>query len=166
MTERVFVIRPAHPDEVAFARNETPNVAPRERAQLVSQMQAVSNYAPRVTATGRLVKCAHGCGCPNSAIGYARKQLCPVHYVAFLERSNRARAMPGCQHCNQRTLRRFGDEPCCSTCEARITQKLADLEELQRSARAAEDVRARMLYALESAETVHDLKIWIKDYRL
>jgi hypothetical protein len=159
MTEWIVITTPASSYEVHQAQ-EAEHIKSNERTRLVNQMTGRFEYEPRLGGSGQKKRCLSG-GCLNWALGGARKQLCPTHYAGFLERSNRAQAMPVCSGngCNVHTRATFEGQPMCVLCsnaERASRNKAADVVSYEGSKRTE----------LENAETVHELKEWIKEYML
>ncbi|URC15497.1 hypothetical protein BD1_56 [Octadecabacter Antarctic BD virus 1] len=156
--ERITINTPATDEQLDAADNNTPHVRASERERLLEMMTGDREYEPRVGGQGQHLRCksAH---CSNTALGGARKQLCPTHYVTFLEKSNRAHAMPRCIRCNVHTNKTFRDQPECHMCTT------AEREAEQARLDAARDEALKM-GALDNVETTHDLREWIKEYML
>jgi hypothetical protein len=159
MTEKIVITKRASASEVHQAK-EAEHIKPNELARLINQMTGRSLYEPRLGGSGQKKRCLAG-GCLNWALGGARKQLCPTHYAGFLEKSNRAQAMPVCSGngCNVHTRATFEGQPMCVLCsnaERASRNKAADVVSYEGSKRTE----------LENAETVHELKEWIKEYML
>jgi hypothetical protein len=159
MTEKIVITKRASASEVYQAK-EAEHIKPNERLRLVQLMSGRISYEPRLNGSGQKKRCLAG-GCLNWALGGARKQLCPTHYAGFLERSNRAQAMPVCSGngCNVHTRATFEGQPMCVLCsnaERASRNKAADVVSYEGSKRTE----------LENAETVHELKEWIKEYML
>ena len=153
MNSKITIHPPASGSEVVTA-TESKHIKPHQLQLLVAQMQGAARYDPRFGGSGQPLWCKNG-GCNNAAMGTARKQLCPTHYVTFLERSNRAHEMPRCIVCNILTRNEFEGQPTCGTC--------VTAAEDTRRVRAADRVKRT---ELDNAETVHELREWIKEYML
>tara|TARA_R110000851_G_scaffold29327_1_gene80845 strand:+ start:41 stop:511 length:471 start_codon:yes stop_codon:yes gene_type:complete len=146
--------------EQAVELMSSAHIQMREKIRLHDQMLGIMSYKPRWGGSGQALLCRGG-GCGNLALEDARKQLCPTHYASFLERSNRAKAMPTCTgtQCNVHTRLVFEGQPMCSKC--------SDAEQTRRSAATSRLTFTQEKHAaLESASTVEELKDWIKDYML
>jgi len=147
---------PATVEQVADALNNTPHVRASERARLYEMMKGIRPYEPRIGGRGQHLSCKDAY-CANTAYAHGRRQLCPTHYIAFLERSNRARAMPQCVRCNMHTNSTFSGQPHCGAC----TQNYKSIEQERLGAERDEAIK---MDALDNAETTHDLREWIKEY--
>jgi hypothetical protein len=147
------ILTPATAEQVATAQMAQ-HIRPNQLNRLVSQMTGVEPYAPRLGGSGQKLKCRRDY-CNNYAIENGRKQLCPAHYAHFLERSNAAQALPRCVRCNTGTNRIFEGQQMCPTCER--------AEENHREEVLAERDKFTQL---DNAETVEDLREWIKEYVL
>jgi hypothetical protein len=134
------------------------HLAPSVKTKLRDIMVREARYTPRLNSRGEPMRCKSS-GCCERAMAGARKQLRPTHYAAFLEKSNRARAMPRCTRCNVHTQMELFGEPCCTVCGEKELEKL-------RAADQARDAQARKLREIDNVETVHDLREWIKEYLL
>jgi hypothetical protein len=159
MTEKIVITTPASEYELHQAQ-EAEHIKSNERTRLVNQMMGRWPYEPRLGGAGQTLSCKSG-GCGNYALGGARKQLCPTHYASFLERSNRAQAMPVCSGnaCNVHTRAMFEGQPMCVHCsdaEQAARNKAADVVSYEGSKRTE----------LENAATFDELKEWIKEYML
>jgi hypothetical protein len=149
------ILTPATAEQVATAQMAQ-HIRPNQLNRLVSQMTGAEPYAHRLGGSGQSLRCKGGTGsCNNLVLEDARKQLCPTHYVSFLERSNAAQALPRCVGCNTGTNRIFEGQQMCPTCER--------AEENHREEVLAERDKFTQL---DNAETVEDLREWIKEYVL
>jgi hypothetical protein len=155
MNTPIFISVTATDEQVATARIAQ-HIRPNQLDRLISQMTGAEPYKPRLGGSGQKLKCRRDY-CNNYAIENGRKQLCPAHYAGFLERSNAAQALPTCTgpQCNVHTRQTFEGWPLCLTCsrarESRRTEVL---------------VAADKFTQLDNAETVEDLRDWIKEHML
>lgn len=159
MTAKILITTPAT-DEQAAAALWSPHIKQHELWRLHSQMLGTAQYEPRLGGSGQALRC-RASGCENRALGAARKQLCPTHYAGFLEKSNAAQALPVCTgaNCNVHTRATFEGQPMCVHC--------SDAEQGARNkAPYATSYDTAKRTALDNAETVHELREWIKEYML
>lgn len=157
-TPKLVIENPATKEQVEFISANSPHVRMDELGRLMNQAAGLLPYEPRTGGQGQHLRCKNG-NCGNISLAYGRKQLCPTHYAVFLERSNRAQAMPMCSHCNQRTRNDFEGVKTCPTCRTRI--------ESEREVRYTTECEFNSkLRQLDDAETVDDLRNWIKEYML
>jgi glutaredoxin len=161
----VNVETPASAYEMEQAAAAT-HIKPNERSRLMQQMCGHIAYEPRLGGQGQVLRCKYG-GCSNAALGDARKQLCPTHYASFLEKSNAAQKIPFCASCGlNRTRQLYFNTPMCPSCHATLAA-VQDAElRLERSAREKQVAHDLKLRELDNAETVHELREWIKEYML
>jgi hypothetical protein len=145
-------------DEEAAAALTSKHIKVHQLWRLHSMMLGTTQYEPLLDASGHPRVC-HAPQCKNVALGTARKQLCPAHYPHFLERSNRTRALPRCIRCNANTRHEFEGQPTCNTCSDATTEYRRE----QADAQDADQIKRR---SLDEAETVHDLREWMKEYLL
>ena len=159
MTAKILITTPARADQARAALMFT-HIKTNERNRLIQQMLGTVAYEPRLGGSGQTLRCKSD-SCNNAALGGARKQLCPTHYASFLEKSNAAQAMPTCTgaRCNVHTLGTFEGQPMCLAC-SRDKQGARDKAACVTSYENAKHVE------LENAETVHELREWIKEYML
>ena len=159
MTAKILITTPATAEQAAATLRST-HIKTNERNRLIQQMLGTAQYEPRLGGSGwpHALRC-NSDSCNNTALGGARKQLCPTHYASFLERSSAAQAMPTCTgtQCNVHTLGTFEGQPMCLAC-SRDRQEARDKAAYVMSY----DTAKRM--ALDNVETIHELREWIKEW--
>lgn len=116
-------------------------------------------YAARLSGRGTPLKCKVE-SCCNPALDNARRQLCPGHYLNYLGRSNLSQAQPRCHSCNVHTKHENTmGVPECLTCQTKRDEENHEREAREREAQ-------QVLRQLDNAETVHELREWIKEYHM
>lgn len=155
---RVYVQTPMSKREAGEAHSTFPNVHPRERGTLISEAIGYLPYYPKLGRDGHRLRC-HKDGCNEYAVSNARKQLCPKHYLDFLNRSNRDLAKPKCVGCGTRTVKEFRGHPTCDRCAARVRDK-------ENEAAALQEELVEKADRLREAATLEELKGWIERYVL
>ena len=155
---RVQVRNPMSESEASEAHSTFPHVRPRERGTLISEAVGDLPYYPKLGRDGQPLRC-HKDGCNEYARSNARKQLCPKHYLDFLNRSNRDLAKPKCVGCGTRTVKEFRGHPTCDRCAARVLDK-------ENEAAARQRERLEKADTLREASTLEELKDWIERYVL
>ena len=157
MTSKIRITTLATAEEARAALLFT-HIKTNERNRLIQQMLGTVDYEPRLGGSGQALRCKHS-GCENRALGAARKQLCPTHYASFLERSNRAQSRPVCSGdgCNVHTQLTVAGQPMCASCS------YAHLTSISKANSDAAHENAKRI-ELDNAETVHELREWIKEY--
>lgn len=134
------------------------HIQSNERKRLIEQMTGRLVYRPRLGGSGQKLKCKSGY-CNNYALENGRKQLCPTHYVNFLERSNASSLMARCEYCNNTTRHIFEDASVCNNCSDEILQERENITQMAYDA-------CLKTSELENAETVQELRAWIQEYML
>ena len=134
------------------------HIRSNELNRLIEQMTGQLVYRPRLRGDGQKLKCKSNY-CNNYALEGGRKQLCPTHYVNFLERSNASRLMPRCEHCNNSTRHVFENANVCNNCSDEILQERRNITQMAYDA-------CKKTLELENAKTVKELRAWIKEYML
>ena len=134
------------------------HIRSNELNRLIEQMTGQLVYRPRLGGSGQKLKCKSDY-CNNIALDGGRKQLCPTHYVNFLERSNASQLIPNCEYCNNKTRHVFEDDSVCNNCSDEILQERRNITQMAYDA-------CLKTSELENAETVQELRAWIKEYML
>lgn len=151
-----LIEHPASVEELKLLQDSSPHVAPNQLQRLLEMAAGEETCAPRLTNRGTPRRCQTS-GCDNAAMRDARKQRCPTCYIRFLERSNQSRSLPRCETCNAHTHHEFEGRSSCRAC--------ASAEQAIRAEKAyAYDAEQVKLRELDDAETVHELREWIKEY--
>jgi hypothetical protein len=163
MADKVTIIQPESTERSNYIYKNSPNIRPTELTRLVNQMAGQAQYEPRQGGQGQKLRCKAG-NCINWSLANGRKQLCPTHYATFLEKSNRALAIPKCSYCNSRTNRVFEGKQACVPCQADIEQKRAHQDSIEELYRRKQIQEASKMQQLDDAETITDLREWIKQY--
>ena len=151
-----LILTPATADQVESAR-ASKHIRSNELNRLIEQMTGRLVYRPRLGGSGQKLKCKSNY-CNNYAVS-GRKQLCPTHYVNFLERSNASSLMARCEYCNNTTRHIFEDANVCNNCSDEILQERENITQMACAA-------TEKTFKLENAETVQELREWIQEYML
>lgn len=154
---KVFIKDQADYGEAMLVRGSH-NIPERTRWLFSNMMIGNFSYYPRTGGRGQNVICKSD-GCKNYAMAGARKQLCPAHYPAFLERSNKVKALPKCCECGANTKMEYEGRPFCIACTR-------NKEAYDARIREALDKRQTKALELEDCQTVDELRAWIKEYVL
>ena len=135
------------------------HIQSNEQKRLIRQMTGREAYKPRLGGSGQKLKCKNNDYCNNIALAGGRKQLCPTHYANFLEKSNASQLIPNCEYCNNKTRHVFEDTSVCKNCSDEILQERRNITQMAYDA-------CLKTSELENAETVQELRAWIKEYML
>ena len=165
MTVKILITTPATAEQARAALMFT-HIKTNERNRLIQYMLGTVAYVPRLGGSGQALRCKSA-SCENRALGVARKQLCPTHYASFLEKSNAAQQIPFCASCRlNRTRQLYFGTPMCPSCHASLAAAQDEGVLLEQSALDEQDADTAKRTALDNAETVHELREWIKEYML
>jgi hypothetical protein len=165
MADKITIAEVASIENASYIAMNSPNIKINQLQRLHAQMLGRAQYEPRQGGQGQNLRCKKDC-CNNWALSGARKQLCPTHYATFLERSNKAQSMPTCSHCNAHTKCTFEEVAMCWTCQLNIVEERslqASINEQHKHQQVQNELK---MQKLDEAETVGDLREWIKQYML